>query len=99
MGELLSLWRGELPLGRAFWGWAVFGGLAINVATSLGFLGLVLAGWPVAALLVGYGLSLPYNIVATVGVWRAADRYDGDRREADLARIVTVAGMIMLSLS
>jgi hypothetical protein len=53
----------------------------------------------VAALFVGYVLSVPYNVVAAVGVWRSAGRYEGERRWADLARIVTVAGMILLSVT
>lgn len=49
----------------------------------------------VTALVVGYVLSVTYNLVATVGVGRSAGRYEGERRWADLARIVTVGGMIM----
>ena len=45
------------------------------------------------------GLSVPYNIVALVGVWRAADRYEGDQALADLLRIVTLVGMILLTVT
>lgn len=99
MTGLLKLWRGELGLGDAFWKWAVLGGLAVNAVTSVLFLVLALRGWPVAAFIVGYVLSVPYNIVATVGVWRAAAHYPGERRWADLARVVTVAGMALLSFT
>jgi hypothetical protein len=58
-----------------------------------------LNGWPVLAFIVGYGLSVPYNIVAMVGVWRAADRYPGECRWADLVRAVTLAGMVLLSFT
>lgn len=99
MTGLRRLWRGELPLADAFWNWAVLGGLAVNVTSTAAFLLLVMADRPVAAFVVGYVLSVAYNVVATVGVWRAAGRHDGDRRWAELARAVTVVGMLLLSLT
>jgi hypothetical protein len=63
------------------------------------FLVLALNGWPVAAFATAYVLSVPYNILATVGVWRSAGRYRGERHWADLARLVTVAGMVVLSVT
>lgn len=99
VGELARLWRGELALGRAFWGYAVIGGLAVNLATSVLFLALMSADRPLAALAAGYGLSVPYNIVALIGVWRAADRFPGERAHADLARIATLAVMVVLTVT
>lgn len=99
MRTFLRLWSGKLPLGEAFWTYAVIGGLAVNVSTTLGFLALLVADRPVAALLVGYALSVPYNMAVTVGVWRSAGRHAGDPRLARLARVVTVVGMIVLSLT
>ena len=37
--------------------------------------------------------------IVAVGVWRSAARYKGDRHWAELARVVTVAGMIVLSVT
>ena len=99
MSALRRLWQGDLPLGQAFWNWAVAGGIAINGLTSILFLALIMADHLVAALVAGYALSVPYNIVATVGVWRSAERYKGGRRWANLARFVTVVGMILLSIT
>jgi len=99
MRSLIRLWQGELPLAAAFWHWAVIGGFVVNFATSMLFLVLIMADQPVAAFVAGYALSIPYNLVAAVGVWRSAGRYEGERRWADLARIVTVVGMILLSIS
>ena len=93
------LWRGELPLDTVFWNWAVFGGLIINVTSSVGFVLLVVADQPIAALMVGYLLSVPYNIAVLVGVWRSAERYEGERRWADLAKLITVVGAIVLSIT
>jgi len=58
-----------------------------------------MADRPIAAFILGYALSVPYNILVTVGVWRSAERYTGERKWADLARIVTIAGMILLSVT
>jgi hypothetical protein len=99
MKAMRRLWKGELPLAQAFWNWAVVGGIAVNGLTSILFLALIMGDRIVAAFVVGYAFSVPYNIVATVGVWRSAARYEGDCRWADLARFVTVAGMIVLSVT
>ena len=97
MNSLYRLWRGELPLSDAFWNWAVFGGLAINVASSALFLFLIWVDRPISAFIAGYAPSLPYNVIVTIGVWRSAELYVGDRRWAELARIVTIIGMVLLS--
>lgn len=99
MHPILQLWRGELPLARAFWGWAVAGGLAVNVSTSVLFLVLIMQGQTLAAFVVGYALSVPYNIVAAVGVWRSAARYAGAPHWAQAARLVAVIGLGLLSLT
>ncbi len=99
MRKLRHLWSGGLPLGEAFWTYAVVGGLAVNLITSLLFLILVLADWLLAALVVGYGLSVPYNVVALVGVWRAAEHHEGEPALAESARIVTLIGMILLTVT
>jgi len=49
--------------------------------------------------LLGYGLSLPYNLLATVGVWRSAARHRGPAAHADLARTGTVLLMLLLSVT
>jgi hypothetical protein len=99
MNTLCRLWRGELALPDAFWNWAVLGGLAINVASSALFLFLIIADRPISAFIAGYAFSVPYNVIVSVGVWRSAERYAGERRWADLARIVTIIGMILLSVT
>jgi hypothetical protein len=99
MSKLRALWSGGLPLGEAFWTYAVLVALAVNVSTTLAFLALISADRPVAALFVGYALSVPYNVAALVGVWRSAARYPGARLHADLARIASLVGMVLLSLT
>jgi len=93
------LWNGELPLDEAFWTYAVAGGLLVNLFTSLAFMGLVTLDQPLAALVAGYGLSVPYNLVVVVGVWRAAGRHQGNRARADQLRIITLIGMVLLTVT
>ncbi|MBO6882966.1 MAG: hypothetical protein JJ869_05215 [Marivita sp.] len=95
----MPLWSGDLVLNEACWTWTVTVGLLVNISTSILFLVLILQDQPLAAVLVGYGLSVPYNIVATVRVWRSAARYSGPSLHADLARIVTVTLMAGLTLT
>lgn len=99
MNQLGRLWRGELPLDHAFWNWAVLGGLAVNIASSAMFLALITNDRPISALTVGYALSVPYNITALVGVWRSAERHTGEQRWADLAKLITAIGAILLSIT
>tara|TARA_R110000787_G_scaffold215896_8_gene325089 strand:+ start:1114 stop:1434 length:321 start_codon:yes stop_codon:yes gene_type:complete len=103
-GQLRRLWTGALPLEQAFWSYAVLGGIAVNAVTSLGSLILFASDQAVAALVVGYGLSLPYNLAAIVGVWRSAarrapDQSESERRRADIYRAVTLVGLILLSVT
>jgi hypothetical protein len=97
MDRLKALWRGDMRLGEAFWTWAVLGGLLVNVSTSVIFLILITQDRPVMALIAGYGVSLPYNLLALVGVWRSAARHGGAAIEADLARVASAALMAVLS--
>ena len=99
MTRLGRLWRGELTLDEAFWTWAVLGGLVVNIASSALFVVLIMQEQQIAAFVVGYLFSVPYNILVAVGVWRSADKHDGDRRWAEIARIVTAAGAILLSVT
>ena len=99
MKSLQRLWAGDLPLREAFWTWAVAGGLAVNIVTSILFLTLVMVDRPFLALFIGYACSVPYNAMVLVGVWRAADRYDGNPALANAARVVTALGLIFLSVT
>ena len=99
MAKLLALWSGDLALDEAFWTWTVTVGLLVNISSSILFLVLIIQDRPLAALFVGYGLSVPYNVVATVGVWRSAARYAGPSLHADLARMVGILFMAVLTLT
>jgi hypothetical protein len=99
MTKLRSLWFGELPLGEAFWTWAISIGLLVNLTTTVLFLIMITLDRPWAALFFGYAPSVPYNALATVGVWRSAARYQGPAAHADLARIVILLVMLLLTVT
>ena len=99
MKKLRALWLGTLPLDEAFWTWTVIVGLVVNVTTSILFLALIAADRPWLALLIGYGCSVPYNVVAVTGVWRSAARYHGPDLHAQLARGASLLMMTLLSLT
>ncbi len=99
MTKLGALRRGDLPLGEAFWTWMVTLGLIVNVVSTILFLVLITMDQAWLALFVGYGLAVPYNLLAVVGVWRSAARYQGPRIHADLARGVSLVLMAVLSLT
>ncbi|WP_366655674.1 hypothetical protein [Fodinicurvata sp. EGI_FJ10296] len=99
MAKLSALWRGDLPLNEAFWTWAIAIGLIVNVITTMLFLAMIMLDQPWGALLLGYVLSVPYNILAVVGVWRSAARYQGPSLHADLARGASLVLMTVMSLA
>lgn len=97
--KLKSLWAGEVPLPEAFWQYAVVYGLLVNfVATCLSLI-LAVAGASPWVYVAVFFLPTPYNVLATVAVWRSAERYEGPRKWADLARAVTLIGMLLLTVS
>jgi hypothetical protein len=93
------MWRGDLPLDVAFWNWAVIGGLLVNIMTSIVFFLLLQSGQALLAVVVGYALSVPYNVLAMVGVWRSAGRYAGPPHWAKAARVVVLVGLGLLSIT
>lgn len=98
-GIVRRIWRGDLPLHIVFWNWAVIGGVIVNLITSFLFLFLLNSDQVIAAVAGGYLLSLPYNFIVCVGVWRSSERYEGDRHWAEMAKYVTLIGMLLLSFT
>ncbi len=91
---LRRLWRGELPLVRAFWDYAVLYGGALNLLVGVGHLA-VLTQDPPGWLAVGMVfLPWPYNFLVFVAVWRSADAYAGPRLWANLAQVAMVPWLI-----
>lgn len=84
------LWDGEIPLPEAFWWYLIGYGLVVNALATLAALAAITAGAPTWVAGVLYFLPLPYNLLVLVGVWRAADRWQGAPVWANAARLATV---------
>lgn len=97
--RIKRLWRGELPLARAFWNFAIFYGLVLNLVTHIAFLTLLLNEGNATLVALAMVFPIPYNLLVVVAVWRSAGRYSGPKKWADLARIGTVIWMLALTLT
>lgn len=90
--DLKRLWAGDLPLGRAFWTYAVVYGIVLNlVCTALGLILFMLTGNALLAFIL-HLLPLPYMGFAAMGVWRSADR----ARDAGLMPLIAKVGSVAL---
>jgi hypothetical protein len=87
LDRMKALWRGELPLETAFWHYAIYYGLIINLVATTVSIVLLLIDASIALVVAVHLVPLPYSVVAAVGVWRSAHRYGGSRKFADFARI------------
>jgi tetrahydromethanopterin S-methyltransferase subunit G len=85
-GFFSKLVNGDFGLAKTYWLYGFVVGLIINVLTriipSLGALAVILA------------VAIPYQIMVLLGVWRAADKYQGRKAWAILAKIATVLGWL-----
>ena len=98
-GSLLArLWRGEHDLHDTFWRYTILYGLLVNVVTTIGFMALIAANMPAAAVIVGYAIPIPYNIFVVVAVWRSAGAYQGPISTAVFMRVTGILWMTVLSL-
>ena len=86
-----ALWKGHLPLARAFGEYAVFYVTLVNLCATAAAFAAIAADLPAALAVVIFLLPVPYIIVAVVGVWRSAAAYDGPPHWATLARFAAVA--------
>jgi hypothetical protein len=93
---MTALWKGQLPLARAYWEYAVVYVVLANLCATGAALGALAAGLPVALAVVIFLLPAPYIFVAVVGVWRSAGAYEGPPHWAMLARYSSIVwGAIM----
>ena len=61
MRAIIELWRGEVPLGRAFWLWGVLGGGLVNLLATMFALALVVLGAPTWVIVAVFVAHLPWN--------------------------------------
>ncbi len=97
MRLIKQLWAGEIPLGQAFWLYNVVYGLLLNLVTLALFLALLVRDANIVLVALAFALPIPYNLLMIVAVWRSADRYQGPKSWAELARIAALIWMIALT--
>ncbi len=96
MRAVVEFWRGDLPLGRAFWLWGILGGGLVDLLATTLALALVVTGAP--TWVVVFVAHLPWNLVLLVGVWRSAGRPEVGRDTAYLARLAIISWVVALAL-
>ena len=92
------LWKGDIPLRDAFWQYAVFYGLLVNVLTDVFFFALLLNDANAALLVLAFAIPIPYNIFVVVAVWRSAGHYPGPEKWIGVVRVGTVIWIVFLTL-
>jgi hypothetical protein len=95
---IVELWRGQLPLGRAFWAWGILGGAVVGLVSTLLAALLLTSDAPAWLAALAFAGHLPWNLVLLVGVWRSAAQPEVARGTATLARLAMLAWVVVLSL-
>ena len=97
IAHLAALWRGDIPLGQAFWEYAIAYGTIANIVATAAAIATVAAGLPVALTIFLFLMPLPYILTAVVGVVRSADKYQGPPQWATRAKIAVILwGVVMV---
>ena len=96
---MIALWRGELPLARAFWEYAFLYGLLASTACTAAAFAAISAGLPDALAVALHLLPVPYLIAAAVGVWRSAANYAGPPHWASNARVASVIWTLLMIIA
>jgi len=87
---LVALWRGDVPLGQAFWGYAIVYGTIANIVATAAAIAAVAAGLPDAVAIGLFMVPVPYILTAVVGVVRSANRYQGPPMWAGVAKVAVI---------
>ena len=74
---MISLWKGQLSLGNAFWNHAIIGVSMLNLICTFARFLVIAEDGPPALAWVFFLLPLPYGIAALVGVWRSSQHSSG----------------------
>lgn len=84
----VKIWSGDFGLAKTYWLYWVLVLIAVNTVVIIR---------PTTATLVIAALAyIAYLIPAVIGIWRAANRYEGRKIWAVLAMISVVLGMISI---
>jgi hypothetical protein len=95
-GALRALWRGDLPLGQAFWEYAITYGTIANIVATSAAIAAATVGLPDVITVCLFMSPLPYILTAVVGVVRSADKHQGAPEWATTAKIAVIAWGVLL---
>ena len=98
MRTIIEFWRGNLPLGRAFWIWGILGGGVVSLFSTLLALVLLATEVPAWIAMIVFSAHLPWNLVLLVGVWRSTEQGSVSREIAYGARLIMLAWLIALTV-
>ena len=99
IAHLAALWRGDIPLGQAFWEYAIAYGTIANIVATAAAIATVAVGLPDVLTIGLFLIPLPYIFTAVVGVVRSADKYQGPPQWATMAKIAVIMwGAVMVLL-
>ena len=71
--QLREVWRGDLPLGQAFWEYAIAYGTIANLVATGAAIAAATLGLPDVIAVCLFLSPLPYILAAVVGVLRSAN--------------------------
>jgi hypothetical protein len=97
VAALKAFWRGDVPLGRAFWLWGVVSGGIVSIACTTLALALLAGGAPGWLAIAVFAAHIPWNLVLLVGVWRSSEDSAVQKQTQQLARLAIVAWVLLLS--
>jgi hypothetical protein len=87
---LVALWKGDVPLDQAFWGYAIVYGTIANIVATAAAMAAVAADLPAAVAVCLFLVPVPYIFIAVVGVVRSAKKYRGPSSWARMAKIAVI---------
>jgi hypothetical protein len=92
MAVFLRVWRGEVTLWKTYWLFGACGGILLGLPIFGALLALtdVPDNTTATFFIIAIGFLLLYGIWVFVGVWRAANNYQGKRAWAILAKVSIV---------
>src|SRR5665648_1097948 len=93
IAQLAALWRGNLPLGQAFWEYAIAYGTIANIGATGAAMAAVMVGLPDIIAMFLFLSPLPYILAAVVGVLRSANKHHGAPEWAAIAKIAVIVSV------
>ena len=96
---IADLWSGRTSLPRAFWEYAICYGSLLNLITTFASLAILAAGAAGLTVIAIHFLALPYNLLAVIGVWRSAERYQGPAIWGYLSRVGVIVWALIATVA